>query len=100
MGDFIKIGNLVYGNTNIIRDRLHSKRILLVLDDIDDYKQLEIYLAGKLHLFGHGSKIIVTTRDTYLISKFDKLYLLQGLSCDKALEIFSWHAFKKIISVI
>ncbi|CAK9314921.1 unnamed protein product [Citrullus colocynthis] len=99
MGDFIKISNLVHRNTNIIRDRLHSKRILLVLDDIDDYKQLEV-LAGKLDWFGHGSKIIVTTRDTHLISEFDKQYFIQGLSHDKALELFGWYAFKKTISDI
>ena len=44
----------------MIKDRLCFKKVLLVLDDVDDLNQLEA-LAGDHNWFGPGSRIIVTT---------------------------------------
>ncbi|KAG6676511.1 hypothetical protein I3842_15G155100 [Carya illinoinensis] len=67
---------------NVIRHRLCSKRVLLILDDVDDLVQLET-LAGARDWFGPGSRIIITTRDQHL------------LNISIALELFSWHAFEE-----
>ncbi|KAL6316578.1 hypothetical protein AAG906_018833 [Vitis piasezkii] len=51
---------------HMIKDRLCFKKVLLVLDDVDDLNQLEA-LAGDHNWFGLGSRIIVTTRDKHLL---------------------------------
>uniref|UniRef100_A0A0A0LFS4 TIR domain-containing protein n=1 Tax=Cucumis sativus TaxID=3659 RepID=A0A0A0LFS4_CUCSA len=81
---------------NIIRSRLCSKKVLIVLDDVNDLEQLEALVGGR-DWFGQGSKIIVTTRNEHLLSShgFDEKHKIQELNQDHALELFSWHAFKK-----
>eukprot|EP00257_Ricinus_communis_P026171 XP_025013585.1 LOW QUALITY PROTEIN: disease resistance protein RPP5-like [Ricinus communis] len=54
-------------NFNVIMRRLCHKRVLLVLDDVDDWKQLEA-LAREPSWFGPGSRIIMTTRDKHLLA--------------------------------
>ena len=60
--------NLGISNTriNFVKDRLHSKKILIVLDDVDNLERLE-YLAGNHDWFGSGSRIIITSREKHLL---------------------------------
>uniref|UniRef100_A0A0A0LLB5 NB-ARC domain-containing protein n=1 Tax=Cucumis sativus TaxID=3659 RepID=A0A0A0LLB5_CUCSA len=92
--DSIKVSNLDIG-ISIIRDRLCSKKILLILDDVDTSEQLEA-LAGGRDWFGPRSMVIATTRNKHLLAihEFDILQSVKGLNDDEALELFSWHAFK------
>jgi hypothetical protein len=46
----------------MIKRRLQRKKILVVLDDVDDHKQLES-LAAESKWFGPGSRIIITSRN-------------------------------------
>ncbi|KAE8651666.1 hypothetical protein Csa_021160 [Cucumis sativus] len=93
MDNSINVSNLDIG-VNIIRNRLCSKKILLILDDVDTREQLEA-LAGGHDWFGHGSKIIATTRNMQLLAShgFNKLEKVNGLNAIEGLELFSWHAF-------
>ena len=79
-----------------IKNRLCRKRILLVLDDVDKMKQLEM-LAGEHDWFGSGSRIIITTRDAHLLEahQVDEIYEVKGLNDENALQLFSSKAFKK-----
>ncbi|KAG6675463.1 hypothetical protein I3842_15G103500 [Carya illinoinensis] len=52
---------------NVIRHRLCSKRVLLILDDVDELVELET-LPGALDWFGLGTRIIITTRDQHLLN--------------------------------
>ncbi|KAF5469525.1 hypothetical protein F2P56_013590 [Juglans regia] len=81
---------------NVISHRLHSKRVLLILDDVDELKQLET-LARDRKWFGLGSRIIVTTRDQHLlnISKVDSKYELKILANNESHKLFRLHAFEK-----
>ena len=50
----------------MIKNRLCHKRILLVLDDVNQFKQLE-KLAGEPNWFGQGNRVIITTREEHLL---------------------------------
>ncbi|XP_028756331.1 TMV resistance protein N-like [Neltuma alba] len=85
------IGNAIYPHTI---SRLRRKKVLIVLDDVDNHAQLE-NLVGKLE-FGPGSKILITTRDKQVLGKeVDDIYALHGLDPDEAFQLFSLNAFKK-----
>nr|XP_016467104.1 PREDICTED: TMV resistance protein N-like [Nicotiana tabacum]XP_016467105.1 PREDICTED: TMV resistance protein N-like [Nicotiana tabacum]XP_016467106.1 PREDICTED: TMV resistance protein N-like [Nicotiana tabacum]XP_016467107.1 PREDICTED: TMV resistance protein N-like [Nicotiana tabacum] len=75
--------------------RLRSKKVLIVLDDIDDKDHYLEYLAGDLDWFGNGSRIIVTTRDKHLIGKNDVIYEVTALPDHESIQLFYQHAFKK-----
>ena len=91
----LKVGNKSRG-VNMIMERLSFKRILLVLDDVDKWVQIENLLGG-CDWFASGSKIIITTRDKHLgatLGKCFSTYEVKELDQDEALELFSMHAFR------
>nr|XP_028964755.1 TMV resistance protein N-like [Malus domestica] len=75
---------------------LHNKKVLLVLDDVDDISQLQV-LARKKDWFGMGSRIIITTRNERLLVQHDitLCHNVKVLNDDEALALFSQNAFKK-----
>ncbi|XP_042960405.1 disease resistance protein RUN1-like isoform X2 [Carya illinoinensis] len=79
-----------------LKRKLCSRRVLLILDDVDKLVQLET-LAGDRDWFGLGSRIIITTRDQNLLNnhKVDSKYEVKRLDHNEALELFSWHAFEE-----
>ncbi|GMY19730.1 TMV resistance protein N-like [Fagus crenata] len=80
----------------MIKNRLRHRRILLVLDDVDQSNQLKV-LAGKHDWFGPGSRIIITTRDVHVLKthEVDRIYEVKGLNDNDALHLFCFNAFKK-----
>ncbi|KAK9200141.1 hypothetical protein WN944_015337 [Citrus x changshan-huyou] len=80
---------------NILGSRLQHKKVLLVIDDVVDIKQLE-YLAGKREWFGSGSRIIVTSRDEHLLKThgMDEIYKPNELNYHDAIQLFNMKAFK------
>uniref|UniRef100_A0A7N2MGR0 TIR domain-containing protein n=1 Tax=Quercus lobata TaxID=97700 RepID=A0A7N2MGR0_QUELO len=80
----------------MIKNRLYHKRILLVLDDVNQFDQLE-KLAGEHNWFGSGSRVIITTRDKHLLIRHNVngIYEVKGLNDDDALYLFSLKAFNK-----
>ncbi|XP_030552934.2 TMV resistance protein N-like isoform X2 [Rhodamnia argentea] len=86
----------VDAGSELIRERLQHKKVLLVLDDVDDLRQLNA-LAGEGNWFGNGSRIIVTTRDKHLITchAIDQVHVceVKALEDCEARELLSNHAF-------
>ncbi|CAL9020028.1 unnamed protein product [Prunus brigantina] len=81
--------------TDFINKVLRNKKVLLVLDDVDQLHQLEV-LAREKNLFGVGSRIIITTRDKRLLVQHGTTtFKVEVLKNDEALLLFSRHAFKK-----
>ncbi|KAM5575987.1 hypothetical protein ABKV19_014755 [Rosa sericea] len=80
----------------VIKERLGSKRVLLVLDDVDKLNQLD-KLAGELDWFGSGSRIIITTRDKRLLIAHQvyPIYTAKALDNDEACQLLILNAFKK-----
>ncbi|KAL9286797.1 putative TIR domain, AAA+ ATPase domain, P-loop containing nucleoside triphosphate hydrolase [Arabidopsis thaliana] len=79
-----------------IQERLCDQKVLIVLDDVNDLKQLEA-LANETSWFGPGSRIIVTTEDKGLLEQhgINKTYHVGFPSIEEALEIFCKYAFRK-----
>ncbi|XP_004298242.1 PREDICTED: TMV resistance protein N-like [Fragaria vesca subsp. vesca] len=76
---------------------MQHKKILLVVDDVDSLDQLK-KLAGSTDWFGRGSRVIITTRDTRLLTihGVKPTYDVHGLGHQEALELFSSNALLDI----
>ncbi|CAN8240398.1 unnamed protein product [Cochlearia groenlandica] len=83
-------------DSDVMKQRLRGKKVLIVFDDVDDIQQLE-ELAGSSQWFGPGSRIVITTRDRRVLEQHDveRIYEVKPLRTTQALQLFSKHAFKK-----
>ncbi|KAL2667744.1 hypothetical protein AAZV13_01G086500 [Glycine max] len=90
-----KIRNVESGKI-ILKERLRHKRVLLILDDVNELDQMNI-LCGSHEWFGPGSRIIITTRDISILRRggVDKVYKMKGMNEVESIELFCWHAFKQ-----
>jgi len=60
---------------NMLKERLHRRRVLLILDDVDKSKQIEI-LFGNCDWFVLGNRVLITTKDTLAIYSWKRRYNL------------------------
>ncbi|KAL3746496.1 hypothetical protein ACJRO7_015458 [Eucalyptus globulus] len=93
---------------NLIKKVCCTKKVLIVLDDLDKQEQLE-KLAGKSDWFGSRSRIIFTTRNlkilyTQVESSSEEVpnqpksildYEVHNMQFSQALELFYKHAFRR-----
>ncbi|KAM0030902.1 putative P-loop containing nucleoside triphosphate hydrolase, leucine-rich repeat domain superfamily [Helianthus debilis subsp. tardiflorus] len=77
---------------------MYSRKVLLVLDDVDDIGQLEA-LAGEPTWFKRGSRIIITTRDEQVLKAHQVNFIhdVSMLSHEEAICLFSRYAFGREI---
>ncbi|KAK9992225.1 hypothetical protein SO802_027210 [Lithocarpus litseifolius] len=90
----LKVSSIHKGIEMII-DRLRLKRVLLILDDVDESNQTD-YLLGRCDWFAPGSRIIITTRDKHVLTAFGEgslMYKVNKMVPDEAKELFIQHAF-------
>ena len=83
----------------VIKERLCSKRVLIVLDDVDELEQLE-HLVGENDWFGVKNRIIITTKDISLLDQHRLItpnYEVKKLQPEEATKLFNWWAFKQNI---
>ena len=93
-GRSLKVHNECRG-TDMINKILCQKRVLIILDDVDNSDQIK-KLLGKCDWFASGSRIIMTTRDKGLLDTIENdvsTYRVKGLNRNQAIELFSKHAF-------
>ncbi|XP_034229486.1 disease resistance protein RPV1-like [Prunus dulcis] len=84
----------VHEGINVIKKRLSKKRVLIVVDDVNQVDQLK-KLVGRCDWFGFGSRIIITTRDKHLLTahQVNLIYNVKELDDHEALDLFSANAF-------
>nr|XP_028958123.1 TMV resistance protein N-like isoform X2 [Malus domestica] len=93
-GRKVKIHSISEGMAKI-ENAICSKRVLLVLDDVDCMEQLDGLLRMQ-DKFYPGSKIIITTSNAGLLNSYHhmvKFHGFQTLNDSESLELFSLHAF-------
>ncbi|KAG7547251.1 Toll/interleukin-1 receptor homology (TIR) domain superfamily [Arabidopsis suecica] len=80
----------------VVEQRLNHKKILIVLDDVDNLEFLKT-LVGKTEWFGPGSRMIVITQDRQLLKAhdIDLLYEVKLPSQGLALKMLCRSAFGK-----
>ncbi|KAL2334991.1 hypothetical protein Fmac_016204 [Flemingia macrophylla] len=90
----IKLGSVSEG-IPIIKHRLHLKKVLLILDDVDSINQLRA-TVGETNWFGSGSRIIITTRDRHLLKchGVERVYEVNVMFEKEGAKLLSWYAFK------
>ncbi|PON37240.1 TIR-NBS-LRR-like protein [Parasponia andersonii] len=83
-------------NMLFVKARLCRKKVLIVLDDLDELEQYEDLIGGR-NWFSPGSRIIVTTRNKQLLKNIevDRIYKAEKLDEDEALQLFCLNAFKR-----
>ncbi|KAL1146207.1 hypothetical protein V6Z11_A11G356500 [Gossypium hirsutum] len=84
----------VHEGSAIISHRLSHKKVLVVLDNVDNIQHLKC-LVGRHDWFGLGSRIIVTTRDEHLLRccRVDDVHMPTTLNPKDALQLFNLKAF-------
>ncbi|XP_023634084.1 probable disease resistance protein RPP1 [Capsella rubella] len=82
----------------VAHDRLNDKKVLIVLDGINQSMQLDA-VAKESKWFGRGSRIIITTQDQKLLKKRDinHIYKVKFPSTYEAYQMFCMYAFGKKI---
>ncbi|CAL8997833.1 unnamed protein product [Prunus brigantina] len=86
----------VDGGMGMIKKELGRKRVLVIIDDVDEKEQLEA-IVGNRDWFGSGSRIIITTRDEHFLDVLhvNKTFTVPEMNPDEGLELFCRHAFQK-----
>ncbi|KAL1225318.1 Disease resistance protein RML1B [Cardamine amara subsp. amara] len=80
----------------VIEERLCKQKVLIILDDVNNIKQLEA-LANETTWFGPGSRIVVTTENKELLKQhgIKSTYHVGFPSDEQALKILCRYAFRQ-----
>ncbi|XP_057995024.1 disease resistance protein RUN1-like [Hevea brasiliensis] len=83
--------------TAMIRKAIKHRRVLVVLDDVDDNELLVAFIGEWDSLHSKGSKIIITTRQQLLLSPHEiyKEFIIEPLDENESLQLFSLQAFEQ-----
>ncbi|XP_027907972.1 TMV resistance protein N-like isoform X2 [Vigna unguiculata] len=89
----LKLESVGMGRT-MIKNELSRRKLLIVLDDVNEFGQLE-NLCGNPEWFSQGTVIIITTRDVRLLKRIEVnyVYKMDGMNENDSLELFCCHAF-------
>ncbi|PPR87275.1 hypothetical protein GOBAR_AA33422 [Gossypium barbadense] len=81
--------------STLIQEMLNNKRVLVVLDDVNDSEQIDCFGVKQ---FGDGSKIIVTSRDRQVLKNggVDKIHKVKKINDNDSIQLFSTFAFKQL----
>ncbi|CAH2071352.1 unnamed protein product, partial [Thlaspi arvense] len=94
--DLVRMSDI---KTSFLRSRLQRKRVLVILDDVNDFRDVETFL-GKLTYFGPGSRVITTSRNRHVFvpCKIDHVYEVRPLDISKSLLLLDRGTFRSVLS--
>lgn len=83
-------------STDVIKSKVGYRKSLLVIDCVNNIKQLKD-IADIIGWCGSGSRVILVTEDKKLLDEFGVKYVyeVKSLRYDEALQLFSYSAFKQ-----
>ncbi|XP_060973811.1 disease resistance protein RPV1-like [Cannabis sativa] len=92
--------DLRYGHLDSVKERLRHKKLLIVLDAVDDLEEYNCLLEDSDSWLNSESKLIITSRNHQVLRNIigndeRMIYNLKGLKEKEALELFCLHAFKR-----
>ena len=92
----LKVHNVSEG-TNLIKQKLYGKKVLLILDDVSDPTEVH-NLLGEYNWFAPGSRVIITTRNRRVLTSLQinhrRIHKVEELRQYEARELFIKHAFQ------
>lgn len=93
---FIRFSDI---KASFLRSRLQSKKVLVILDNVNDFRDVETFL-GKLKYFGPGSRIIITSRNRHVFvqCKIDNVYEVKPLDLSNSLLLLESGTFRSVLS--
>ncbi|CAA7035591.1 unnamed protein product [Microthlaspi erraticum] len=94
MSKIINQEDFKIANLGIAQQRLQDKKVLVVLDDVDQLVQLDA-MAKETCWFGPGSRIIITTQYQNVLRahRINHIYKVDFPSTNEAFQIFCTYAF-------
>ncbi|XP_010440932.1 PREDICTED: probable disease resistance protein RPP1 [Camelina sativa] len=97
MSQIINHKDMELPHLGIAQDRLNDKKVLIVLDSIDQSIHIDA-IAKETRWFGHGSRIIITTQDQKLLKAhgINHIYKVEFPSAYEAYQMFCVYAFGQI----
>ncbi|XP_050244563.1 disease resistance protein RUN1 isoform X4 [Quercus robur] len=92
----VKVNSVLEGIT-MIKERFCNKKVLLILDDVDQSKEIE-NLLEYCNWLASGSRVIITTRDINVLPNVGRdpqirTYEVQKMNPRDARVLFNMHAF-------
>ncbi|KAG5020635.1 hypothetical protein JHK87_016490 [Glycine soja] len=90
----------VSNGTLLVWERLSNAKALIVLDNVDQHKQLDMFTGGRNDLLGkclgRGSIVIIISRDQQILKAHgvDVIYRVEPLNDNDAVRLFCKKAFK------
>nr|ACP30613.1 disease resistance protein [Brassica rapa subsp. pekinensis] len=94
--DVIRTSNI---KVSFLRSRLQRKSALVVLDDVNDFRDVETF-AEMLSYFGPRSRVIITSRNrhVFILSKTDYVYEVKPLEFPNSLHLLNPGIFQSGLS--
>ncbi|XP_023640583.1 probable disease resistance protein RPP1 isoform X5 [Capsella rubella] len=94
MSQITNQNDMKISHLGVVKDRLKDKKVLVILDGVDQSIQLEA-MAKETRWFGPGSRIIITTqnRKIFRTHGINHIYKVDFPPDDEALQIFCTYAF-------
>ncbi|XP_023640559.1 probable disease resistance protein RPP1 isoform X5 [Capsella rubella] len=94
MSQITNQNDMKISHLGVVKDRLKDKKVLVVLDGVDQSMQLDA-MAKETWWFGPGSRIIITTqnRKIFRTHGINHIYKVDFPPDDEAFQIFCTYAF-------
>ncbi|KAL0846514.1 hypothetical protein Bca101_019760 [Brassica carinata] len=94
--DVVRPSNI---KTSFLRSRIQRKRALVVLDNVNDFRDVETFV-GMLSYFGPRSRIIITSRNrhVFVLCKTSHVYEVKPLEFSNSLHLLNPGTFQSGLS--